>query len=234
MLGDVQIAEPGALIGFAGQRVIEQTIREKLPEGFQRAEYLLAHGMIDMVVHRQELRGNAGPADRLSDAGEESGLKYGRLRAVRPIRRSRRSSIGSDRRSMPGATVSGSSASPRCSSASAARSDSAPARSPRRRNQRQGLDLRLPARRDRSGGGQIHVYTSPHLVRFNERIRIAGKLIEDDALARSAEDARRSERHGHQLLRSDHRRRFPRLRPHSGRRLHHRGRTRWTPRRDQR
>jgi acetyl-CoA carboxylase carboxyl transferase subunit beta len=56
MLGDVQIAEPGALIGFAGARVIEQTIRERLPEGFQRAEYLLAHGMLDMVVHRRELR----------------------------------------------------------------------------------------------------------------------------------------------------------------------------------
>ena len=56
MLGDVQIAEPGALIGFAGPRVIEQTIREKLPEGFQRAEYLLEHGMLDMVTHRKELR----------------------------------------------------------------------------------------------------------------------------------------------------------------------------------
>ncbi|ESR25927.1 acetyl-CoA carboxylase, carboxyltransferase subunit beta [Lutibaculum baratangense] len=56
MLGDVHIAEPGALIGFAGPRVIEQTIREKLPEGFQRSEYLLQHGMIDMVVHRHELR----------------------------------------------------------------------------------------------------------------------------------------------------------------------------------
>src|SRR5437773_2147630 len=56
MLGDVQIAEPGALIGFAGARVIEQTIREKLPEGFQRAEYLKEHGMIDMVVHRHDLR----------------------------------------------------------------------------------------------------------------------------------------------------------------------------------
>jgi acetyl-CoA carboxylase carboxyl transferase subunit beta len=56
MLGDVQIAEPGALIGFAGQRVIEQTIREKLPEGFQRAEYLLDHGMLDMVTHRKDLR----------------------------------------------------------------------------------------------------------------------------------------------------------------------------------
>jgi acetyl-CoA carboxylase carboxyl transferase subunit beta len=56
MLGDIHIAEPGALIGFAGARVIEQTIRERLPEGFQRAEYLKAHGMVDMVVHRQDLR----------------------------------------------------------------------------------------------------------------------------------------------------------------------------------
>lgn len=56
MLGDVQLAEPNALIGFAGQRVIESTIREKLPEGFQRAEYLLDHGMLDMVVRRHDLR----------------------------------------------------------------------------------------------------------------------------------------------------------------------------------
>lgn len=56
MLGDVHLAEPGALIGFAGQRVIEQTIREKLPEGFQRAEYLEEHGMVDMVVHRHQMR----------------------------------------------------------------------------------------------------------------------------------------------------------------------------------
>ena len=56
MLGDVQIAEPGALICFAGPRVIEQTIREKLPEGFQRAEYLLDHGMLDRVTDRRELR----------------------------------------------------------------------------------------------------------------------------------------------------------------------------------
>jgi acetyl-CoA carboxylase carboxyl transferase subunit beta len=56
MLGDVHIAEPGALIGFAGPRVIEQTIREKLPDGFQRAEYLRDHGMVDMVVSRLEMR----------------------------------------------------------------------------------------------------------------------------------------------------------------------------------
>src|SRR5207237_2735078 len=65
MLGDVQIAEPGALIGFAGARVIEQTIREKLPEGFQRAEYLRDHGMVDMVVHRHDLRPTLAPLCRL-------------------------------------------------------------------------------------------------------------------------------------------------------------------------
>ena len=56
MLGDIAIAEPGAVIGFAGARVIEETIRETLPEGFQRAEHLLEHGMVDMVVHRRDLR----------------------------------------------------------------------------------------------------------------------------------------------------------------------------------
>jgi acetyl-CoA carboxylase carboxyl transferase subunit beta len=65
MLGDVQIAEPGALIGFAGARVIEQTIREKLPEGFQRAEYLKEHGMVDMVVHRHDLRATLARLCRL-------------------------------------------------------------------------------------------------------------------------------------------------------------------------
>ena len=56
MLGDLNIGEPGALIGFAGPRVIEQTIRQKLPEGFQRSEFLLEHGMLDAVVHRKELK----------------------------------------------------------------------------------------------------------------------------------------------------------------------------------
>ncbi len=56
MLGDLNIGEPGALIGFAGPRVIEQTIRQKLPEGFQRSEFLLEHGMLDAVVHRREMR----------------------------------------------------------------------------------------------------------------------------------------------------------------------------------
>jgi acetyl-CoA carboxylase carboxyl transferase subunit beta len=56
MLGDLNIAEPGALIGFAGPRVIEQTIRQKLPEGFQRSEFLLEHGFLDAIVPRKELK----------------------------------------------------------------------------------------------------------------------------------------------------------------------------------
>ena len=60
MLGDIHIAEPGALIGFAGRRVIEQTIREKLPEGFQTSEYLFDHGMVDMVMHRHEIPATLG------------------------------------------------------------------------------------------------------------------------------------------------------------------------------
>ena len=70
MLGDVQISEPGALICFAGPRVIEQTIREKLPEGFQRAEYLLDHGMIDRVVDRREMRDELGRLLRLLTRAE--------------------------------------------------------------------------------------------------------------------------------------------------------------------
>src|SRR5262249_14148483 len=62
MLGDLNIAEPKALIGFAGPRVIEQTIRQKLPEGFQRSEFLLEHGMLDLIVDRREMKGTLARA----------------------------------------------------------------------------------------------------------------------------------------------------------------------------
>jgi acetyl-CoA carboxylase carboxyl transferase subunit beta len=65
MLGDIHIAEPGAVIGFAGKRVIEQTIRERLPADFQTAEYLREHGMVDMVVHRKELKATIGSLLRI-------------------------------------------------------------------------------------------------------------------------------------------------------------------------
>ena len=75
MLGDIQIAEPGALIGFAGPRVIEQTIREKLPEGFQRSEYLQEHGMVDMVVHRNELKPTLANLCRLLTKAQPAGRR---------------------------------------------------------------------------------------------------------------------------------------------------------------
>ena len=64
MLGDLNIAEPKALIGFAGPRVIEQTIRQKLPEGFQRSEFLLEHGMLDLIVDRREIKATIARALR--------------------------------------------------------------------------------------------------------------------------------------------------------------------------
>ena len=79
MLGDVHLAEPGALIGFAGPRVIEQTIREKLPDGFQRAEYLRDHGMVDMVVHRHDLKETVARLARLLTKAEP-----GLVRSERP------------------------------------------------------------------------------------------------------------------------------------------------------
>jgi acetyl-CoA carboxylase carboxyl transferase subunit beta len=79
MLGDVHLAEPGALIGFAGPRVIEQTIREKLPDGFQRAEYLRDHGMVDMVVHRHDLKETVARLARLLTKAEP-----GPVRSERP------------------------------------------------------------------------------------------------------------------------------------------------------
>ncbi len=84
MLGDVHIAEPGALICFAGPRVIQQTIREQLPEGFQRAEYLLDHGMIDMVVHRHQMRETLSRLCRLLMGGAELTRTKGRRVNGRP------------------------------------------------------------------------------------------------------------------------------------------------------
>jgi acetyl-CoA carboxylase carboxyl transferase subunit beta len=74
MLGDLNIAEPGALIGFAGPRVIEQTIRQKLPPGFQRSEFLLEHGMLDAVVHRRQLKPYIARALEFMDTGHQSSV----------------------------------------------------------------------------------------------------------------------------------------------------------------
>jgi acetyl-CoA carboxylase carboxyl transferase subunit beta len=85
MLGDIQIAEPNALICFAGPRVIQQTIREQLPEGFQRAEYLLAHGMIDMVVHRHKLRDTLSGVVRVLMSGQYAARAKAEAEMRKPI-----------------------------------------------------------------------------------------------------------------------------------------------------
>jgi len=72
MLGDLNIAEPKALIGFAGPRVIEQTIRQKLPDGFQRSEFLLEKGMLDLVIDRRDMRSTIANALRFTDAASSA------------------------------------------------------------------------------------------------------------------------------------------------------------------
>lgn len=88
MLGDLNIAEPNALIGFAGPRVIEQTVRETLPEGFQRSEFLLEHGTVDMIVHRHEMRARVGSVLRKlthHEATPDSSLQPDDADVVEPI-----------------------------------------------------------------------------------------------------------------------------------------------------
>ena len=180
MLGDVQIAEPGALIGFAGPRVIEQTIREKLPEGFQRSEYLKEHGMVDMVVHRHELKPTlAAVPPPHQDAG-------------RARKRRRRPDRPPDRR-RPAHMTTGSDAiiarfmalHPKKIDLSLGRIEALLARlgHPERRlppvihvagtNGKGSTIAFLRAALEAAGHG-VHVYTSPHLVHFHERIRLAG------------------------------------------------------------
>ena len=206
MLGDIQIAEPGAQIGFTGARVIAQTIREKLPEGFQRAEYLLEHGMLDMVTHRKEMRATlsrrAAHADEAGKAAQQGPVH------ARGVRRQWRTShcliaIG-----------------PECSSETT-RSDAVLKRllalHPKKIDLALDRILRLLAALGNphlklppvihvagtNGKGSACAFaramleaqglkrachTSPHLVRFHERIRLAGKLISEEALVSLLEE----------------------------------------------
>jgi acetyl-CoA carboxylase carboxyl transferase subunit beta len=164
MLGDVHIAEPGALIGFAGPRVIEQTIREKLPSGFQRSEYLKEHGMVDMVVHRHELRRTLANLCRIltrapaSPAAEMPALLSSGACAM--LKRGAFCRHDTARRDPAAAPVAASQADRPVARANAAHSGAArssraqiAAGDPCRGHQRQGLDHRLHARH--AGGGRF-------------------------------------------------------------------------------
>ncbi len=218
MLGDVQIAEPGALIGFAGARVIEQTIREKLPDGFQRAEYLKDHGMVDMVVHRHDLRPTLARLCRLldqitrdrtcvqaCDAGRHSGPD--RIRC------------GDGAGSAPGVNASAAKPPPlgelvaRLSALHPARIDLDLQRMNRLLERLDHPERKLPPMIHVAGTNgkgstvaylraileaatlRVHVYTSPYLVRINECYRLGriggGVLVDDDELRSALEHCER-------------------------------------------
>ena len=188
MLGDIQIAEPGAQIGFAGARVIEETIRETLPEGFQRAEYLLAHGMVDMVVPRKDLRTTLIRIfDLLRRPGTESGcraaegnhLSAALVEALETLKRFHPKlmdlslgrvkrllgELGHPERKLPPVIhVAGTNG--------------------------KGSTVAFMRAILEAAGYRVHAYTSPHLVEFNERIRLAGRLIEDPELLDLIEEVR--------------------------------------------
>ena len=196
MLGDMTLAEPGAVIGFAGARVIEETIREKLPEGFQRAEYLLEHGMVDMVVHARELKATlARVLDLLCRPGRKTPPALASPRPLpesRPLTQRPRSSerlhalhprlidLSLDRVAAPAGDA-------RQSAGQAAAGD------PRRRHQRQGLDLRVPARLSRGGAASASTSTPrPIWCASTSASASGGKLIDEDQLAALLEECERA------------------------------------------
>ncbi len=169
LLGDVNVAEPNALIGFAGPRVIESTLRTTLPEGFQRSEFLLEHGMIDAIVPRTQMKADARPASRspvgaqavselrpvlerlyaLASRGRVLGLE--RMQAACDV-------LGNPERSFETVHVGGTNG--------------------------KGTVSAFVASMAHASGKRVGLYTSPHLVRFAERIQIGGVPIDDARLVR--------------------------------------------------
>ena len=231
MLGDVHLAEPGALIGFAGPRVIEQTIREKLPEGFQRSEYLLEHGMVDIVVHRHKLRETVARLCRLmlklpppnhpplgnggNGAGTAANGAAGPAdrRTRRP--RNRLPPPQTDLHVRARFAAGGARHAPSAQDRPFARPHRAAARPPRpaagpaaagdpcRRHQRQGLDDRLPARRARERRLQRACL---HLAASRALQRAHPARPQGRRTARRRRDADRGDRGGaaRQRRRADH------------------------------
>ena len=175
MLGDLNIAEPGALIGFAGPRVIEQTIRQKLPEGFQTAEFLLEHGFLDAVVARKDLKTYISRAldfflHRSHELRPSSSFACSRWGAnwARRGRRGWKNSasttsrilaadLGNPQRAIPCAHIAGTNG--------------------------KGSTAAMLESILRAAGLRTGLYTSPHLERINERIRIDGEDISDAEFA---------------------------------------------------
>ena len=244
MLGDIAIAEPGAQIGFAGRRVIEQTIRENLPEDFQKAEYLLEHGMIDMVVHRFELRAMLArllrlllrpdldpdaepPVERVRRPAEGDGLEHAAKRwsRSRPSGATAVTTFGSElilaRLHAPASQGHRSVARAHRAVARASRPSRARARAggAHRGHQRQGLDARHARRhaaRRRPPRAALHLAASGALRRADPVRWPADRRGRAQRGARHLRAGQR--RRADHLLRDHHGGRVPGVRPASGRR----------------
>ncbi len=212
MLGDIAIAEPGAVIGFAGARVIEETIREKLPEGFQRAEYLLEHGMIDRVVHRRHLRDELVRISNLlldkRTAAEVVPLKPSaeEIAKRQPIHRKPAQQRITTKNQLKSAPLRSDSVLDRLSALHPKAIDLSLGRTeellatlgnPEQTlanvvhiagTNGKGSTLAFLRAMCEAAGLTVNCYTSPHLIRFAERISIAGTAIDEETLTRVLEE----------------------------------------------
>ena len=244
MLGDVNVAEPKALIGFAGPRVIEQTIRQTLPEGFQRSEFLLAHGMLDLVVDRREMKATIGRLLHLfmDDAAPARRRARGRAGRIRSADPSQRRPLRSPPRHGPRELEARPHPHPRAGRRARPPGAGLPDR-PHRRHQRQGIgggDGRARLARRRPSHRALHL-TAPGAARGARRHRRhsgrRGRLREGDrrrARGRGRLPRRRPPRRQGDLLRSHDRRRLRAAAAGTGRRRRHRSRPRRPSRRHQR
>ena len=221
MLGDIQIAEPGAVIGFAGARVIEQTVRQRLPEGFQRAEFLQEHGMVDMVVPRTEMRATLARLCRMltKRAGRDRCVSA-RLDAdlERPLNEIDEITAAAWRGCIRA-----------CVDLSLGRIQRllADLGSPQERvppvihvagTNGKGSTVAFLRAILEAAGKRVHVDTSPHLVRFNERIRLAGNARRRrDAVRRARRMRARQRRPPISIWEIAHRRRVLAVQPGSRR-----------------
>ncbi len=194
MVGDITVAEPGAVIGFAGARVIEETIHEKLPEGFQRAEYLLDHGMVDMVVPRAELRATIGRLLGLlrdplpAGAAGADCRRGGMTAAASDIVLARLTRLHPKLIDLSLGRIEG------LLAALGNPQDRLPPVIHVAGTNGKGSTVATLRACLEAGGWRVHAYTSPHLVRFHERIRLAGELIEEDRLIELLEECERANR----------------------------------------
>ena len=191
LLGDVNVAEPGALIGFAGPRVIESTIRQKLPEGFQRSEFLLAHGMIDMIVARPEMKASLSTLIMHMTVSQQGPLTNGHSDAPRaaagPMTAAGGSPLERLYRLAPRGALLGLERM-RAACATMGHPERAFASLHIAGTNGKGSVAAMLASMARAHGVRVGLYTSPHLCEFRERIQIDGEPAAEDELAANLDE----------------------------------------------